>query len=152
MSDSVLLFCVLVCCSSKRFRDSIVTNTSLIDRVLFTHRSSFHCDLRQEIRSFLSFVTRNHPSLTDHLRNKIISVNLSSSSSTINADLLLLSSLIQRTHQDDREHCWNSKVRTLLRLFLHSLLEHSPPSSIVFPSLLRMFLHLCKYSSLVDSK
>ena len=60
VSHTVLRFRVSVCCSSKRVRDSIVTNTSLIDQILFTCRSTFPTDRYQET------------ALVEHLVSKIL--------------------------------------------------------------------------------
>ena len=70
LSECSFLFGVLACCSSKCFRDSIVTSTSF-DRSSSPHTSSSW------------FLTRDHPSFSDHLMNKIISDILSSSSTSL---------------------------------------------------------------------
>lgn len=141
-----LLFRVLVCSSS------------------WTVHPRVDCDLRREIPSFFSSLSRDHRSLINDLIKKIISDNLSSSSSTLNSDLLLCS-FIERRYEDE-EQCWKNKVRGLVRLFVCSLIARRFSSGNVSPSL-QIFvfivaeIHSCRCedisvprrsSSLVDRK
>ena len=66
----------------------------------------------------------------------IVSLLATNLISKINVILVILSSLIQRTHPDDEDHGWNIKVRTLLLFFRHSLLEPSHLRILVLLSLL----------------
>ena len=151
ISHCVLLLRAFVS-SSNRLKQSITSNIPLIDELLLNNIRYTNQQIRHDVRLLLCYLTRDNAQLTEYITTKILAKieklfehKIFLSSSLINYDLLVLYSLIQRSNQDDQDLCWESKLRSIFKLFLQSLRISTPQilELITLPCL-RMLLHLSK--------